>query len=348
VQSWNPSGYGPWSDGKNFTTPPAWPIQKPILNSPSGSVGTYFPTYIWNTVTAKEEGVATWYYLWVDGPNGNEVQQWYQASSICSGSTCSVTPSVTLTGGAHTWWVQSWNPSGYGPWSDGKSFTTPTSSGFNSQFNGSTTGWVGRSGSWWNDSSLWYTTTGVPYYWGTSSYNSTAYANFDFQASLYRSGCDYCSNAIVIRGRPDPLASDYTWNYGYHFQYTNDGSYSIWKATGNDTWSWVQSWTDSSAIIPYNWNLLRVTASGNTLYFYINGTLVWAGVDTSFTNGLVGVAMYNDDFSGEQLWVDWATLNSYVKLEDLPVITGTVNSAQQALNDAANAKGGNQDPRRSP
>jgi hypothetical protein len=84
------------------------------------------------------------------------------------------------------------------------------------------------------------------------------------------------------------------------------------------------------------------------MYFYINGILVWTGTDTTFSSGLVGVTMYSDYASGEQIWADWATLNTYAREEDMPVITDTVSPEQQALNDAANSAGDNQDPRRSP
>jgi hypothetical protein len=78
------------------------------------------PTYTWNQVSG-----ATWYYLWVDGPGGHIFDGWYTAAQAnCNGSTCSiagVTPS--LTSGSHTWWVQTWSPVGYGPWSSGLNFS---------------------------------------------------------------------------------------------------------------------------------------------------------------------------------------------------------------------------------
>jgi predicted outer membrane repeat protein len=116
IQTWNSAGYGPWSSGMNFTpTPPG----KAALVSPSGSIGSTTPTYTWNEVSG-----ATWYYLWVNGPSGNVIKQWYNAAQAgCNGSTCSVTPSTILSNGAHTWWIQTWNSVGYGPWSTGMNFT---------------------------------------------------------------------------------------------------------------------------------------------------------------------------------------------------------------------------------
>jgi len=91
------------------------------LISPSGTVTDTTPTYSWNAVTG-----ATWYYLWVNDSTGTKVQQWYRASEAgCpSGTgTCSGTPSTELAGGAAKWWIQTFYPEGYGPWSKSMSFT---------------------------------------------------------------------------------------------------------------------------------------------------------------------------------------------------------------------------------
>ncbi len=118
VQTWNPAGTGPWSSGMSFTT---IPLGAATLVSPIGSINAnYTPTYTWNEVAG-----ATWYYLWVNGPSGNVIQQWFTAADAnCNGTTCSVTPAKTLNGGNHTWWIQTWNAGGLGPWSAGMSFTT--------------------------------------------------------------------------------------------------------------------------------------------------------------------------------------------------------------------------------
>ena len=118
VQTYNAAGSGPWSDGKTFT--PAIP-GKATLTSPNGSIGTNNPTYTWNEVSGS-----TWYYLWVNGPSGAVITQWYtSAEANCNGTTCSVTPNMSLSAGSHTWWIQTWNPAGVGPWSDSMNFTSP-------------------------------------------------------------------------------------------------------------------------------------------------------------------------------------------------------------------------------
>jgi hypothetical protein len=116
VQTWNETGFGLWSDTISFTpTPP----EKVTLSSPTGNAGTNNPTYMWNEVPG-----ATWYYLWVDGPNGNVIQKWYTSvQANCNGAICSIdNATLRLPAGTYTWWIQPWNDAGYGPWSDARTF----------------------------------------------------------------------------------------------------------------------------------------------------------------------------------------------------------------------------------
>jgi hypothetical protein len=122
IQTRNEAGYGPWSSGMPFNVsiggspPPA-----ATLISPSGTISTSTPTYTWNAVSNS-----TWYYLWVnDSATSAKIQTWYtaaQAGCPSGTGTCSVTPSTTLASGSATWWIQTWNSFGYGPWSSGMSF----------------------------------------------------------------------------------------------------------------------------------------------------------------------------------------------------------------------------------
>ncbi|MFZ5908650.1 MAG: amidase domain-containing protein [Chloroflexota bacterium] len=127
VQTSNSAGNGPWSDAMTFDTAPPTVPGKAALVSPSGDIGDdYTPLYIWSEVTESEaESMSTWYYLWVNGPTGNVIKQWYQAVDVCNDGACFVRPSTILGSGSHTWWVQTWNAAGYGPWSDAMNFIAP-------------------------------------------------------------------------------------------------------------------------------------------------------------------------------------------------------------------------------
>lgn len=109
----SPGLYGPWSAFLEFT--PSDPLPAATLVSPTGAVGTLTPTYTWNKVPAS-----TWYYLWVEDASDNIIiQTWYRSVDVCGATTCSVTPATPLADGVtHAWWIQTFFPSGYGPWSD--------------------------------------------------------------------------------------------------------------------------------------------------------------------------------------------------------------------------------------
>jgi hypothetical protein len=128
VQTFNGAGYGPFSAPLGFTVAGA-PPPATTLQSPSGTISDTTPTYTWSAVST-----ATWYYLWVNGPGGSAVlRRWYTASQAgCGGGTgtCAVTPGTVLGPGTHTFWVQTFNGAGYGPFSAPLGFTVaPSGSG---------------------------------------------------------------------------------------------------------------------------------------------------------------------------------------------------------------------------
>jgi hypothetical protein len=123
IQTWNSVGYGPWSAGQSFTVSSGSKPGAVTLIAPSGSSANPPPWYWW-----YEDSCATWYYLWVNGPSGNVIKQWYtSAQANCNGTWCWVTNATTLPAGTNTWWVQTWNSTGYGPWSAGMGFIVSAS-----------------------------------------------------------------------------------------------------------------------------------------------------------------------------------------------------------------------------
>jgi hypothetical protein len=118
IQTWNTDGYGPWSTSMDFSLPTIPPPGAATPVSPTGNITDTTPAYTWNKVSD-----ATWYYLWVDDSSGNVIKQWFETSTVCGASSCSVTPATTLGGGAHTFWIQTWNSAGYGPWSSSMNFS---------------------------------------------------------------------------------------------------------------------------------------------------------------------------------------------------------------------------------
>ena len=116
IQTWNERGYGPWSAAMAFTVSGvASPPSTATLLSPKGTITENNPTYTWNPVDSS-----VWYYLWINDANGLFFKKWY--SDVCHDGTCQVKPTKRLVNGYYTWWIQTWNERGYGPWSKGMSF----------------------------------------------------------------------------------------------------------------------------------------------------------------------------------------------------------------------------------
>ncbi len=210
------------------------------------------------------------------------------------------------------------------------------STGFNSQFNGDTTGWESHSGTWYVDSDYYYS-AGLIGAYSSASYSSN-FNDFDYQVQMWRYGSSNNTNNIIIRGTPNPLDPSNRWDSYYSFQYSRDGLFSVWKKLSGNSPVPLQSWTLSSAILTYdNWNTLRVIANGSDLQFYINGTLVWSGTDTSLSSGRVGVSMYRDDdgVNDDILYINWATLTIPSGISTFE-IKDSVSAEQLLLNVAAN------------
>jgi Zn-dependent metalloprotease len=182
------------------------------------------------------------------------------------------------------------------------------SSGFSTSFAWSAPSWVIHSGTWGVNSDF-LLTPGVQGGWASVSY-AQDYTDVDYEVRLWRDGADGSANRIFVRATPNPLGADHNLHSYYSFQYTRDGSFSVWKRV-NGTSTALQGWTTDPAINSGDaWNTLRVVADGPDLSFYISGTLVWSGTDTDLTSGRVGISMYRGASStGDQLYANWATLS---------------------------------------
>jgi hypothetical protein len=89
--------------------------------APSATVDSTTIAFTWNSAAT-----ATWYQLWLGRPDASVVlDQWFTAehAGCAGGATCSITLTPAIGAGAFNWYVRSWNPSGYGPWSAAHTFT---------------------------------------------------------------------------------------------------------------------------------------------------------------------------------------------------------------------------------
>jgi RHS repeat-associated protein len=104
-----------WPAVASAQVPPA-----PTLVAPAAGTTVYSanPTYTWNVSSG-----ATSYTLNVRDNSSTLLTITYTASSVCSGSTCSVTPTQGHSNANYYWKVRGINGSGNGPWSTEVSFS---------------------------------------------------------------------------------------------------------------------------------------------------------------------------------------------------------------------------------
>lgn len=272
----------------------------PTLYRPSGSTYTLKPTYSWSRI-----GTTTSYKLQVYDTAGAAYPiNMTVSNSYCNTTTnrCSYTPTTSLTNNKSYQWRVAAGSGAFSPWLSFKALY-----GFNSQFNGTSTGWVARPGGAWTVSSSVYYTNGLANKYSSASFNA-AFSNFTYTASMKRidSALEGWSSGLVVRGTPT-FDSYNDWKTAYEFLYSQRGSFSVWKGV-NGSWTVLKSWTSSAAISKNNWNTLKVIADGTQLRFYINNILVWYGTDSSpLASGQVGVVMSRGT-TVQPLYVNWATL----------------------------------------
>jgi hypothetical protein len=118
VQARNELGLSAWGLGMAFTVSAVF--APPVLTSPSGTINTTTPAYVWSAVPG-----ATAYDLWVDDSTGNRINTTYTASDAgcASAATCTLTPSVVLATGPAKWWVRARDTSRASAWSAVRNFS---------------------------------------------------------------------------------------------------------------------------------------------------------------------------------------------------------------------------------
>ena len=136
----------------------------------------------------------------------------------------------------------------------------------------------------------------------------------DVTARVWKTGNTATDPAYIRIRASGSLTSAGRFANSYTFQISDDGRFSVWKYV-NGAITAVKNWTTTNTIKTGNdWNLIRAVASGSSLKFYINGTLVWSGSDSSLSTGKVGVGFYSSNggtsSSGDRLWVDYVTVQA--------------------------------------
>ena len=183
--------------------------------------------------------------------------------------------------------------------------------GFAEQFTKAPVNWGYTSGRWTYGSGFVYGRSVTNNSWSGFVFTSATYPTLDYAVKMKRAGCVTCSVGVTVRGS-GPVAADGTWANGVHFLYANNGYFLIYKTVSGRS-TILKNWSPSSKIVNGGWNTIRVTAVRNTYKMYINNAFVAQVIDSSRTNGYVGMQMFSSTASGNLLTVDWAILKTTVR-----------------------------------
>lgn len=193
---------------------------------------------------------------------------------------------------------------------------------FNSSFNGSSSGWAAAYGSWSIYNSAYFKSTGSAGKFVSAKHTGN-YGDLTYTVRMKRTGSEtgYAQN-LVIRGVPTKMNTAKEWSPSIMFEYSNYGTFSIWKISSTGVESAIKTWTASSAIKKNDWNILKVVVGATTIKYYINGTLVYSGTNTLTRVGQVGFMMYKPSTgtTGDAIYVDYATLSNTPSAAMLPEV----------------------------
>jgi hypothetical protein len=183
--------------------------------------------------------------------------------------------------------------------------------GFAEQFTNYPTNWGILKGKWSYGSGYLYGAPAASNSMSVIYFKQATYATLDYSVKMKRVGCPGCATGLIVRGN-GPVYSDGTLGNGLYFVYSNNGYFNIFKMV-NGRFTQLRNWSPSSRIVNGGWNTIRVTAVRNTYKMYINNAFVTQVIDSSRSNGVVGVTMYSSTISGNSMLIDWALLTTNVK-----------------------------------
>lgn len=114
---------------------------------------------------------------------------------------------------------------------------------------------------------------------------------------------------------------------GYEFAVSGLGDYYVGKVEAGK-YENIKTWTVDDSLIKGNaTNILQITAKGNTLSFYANGTLLTTLTDSTFSSGRVGVLTYAQvDSTFDDLKVEGPSSSTPPSNSYTPPITTNVST----------------------
>lgn len=112
IQAWGPGGFGPWTQGDDFSLNLDAPSNLTIVQPEAPTAGTV-------TVSWQVAPVASWYELWVSSTDYGAPYhyEWHDVTSACAGNFCNI--DVQMPAGEAIIWLRAWGPGGFSTGGEG-------------------------------------------------------------------------------------------------------------------------------------------------------------------------------------------------------------------------------------
>lgn len=295
-----PEGFNPSQTGPSVDATAPYPLY-PDYDIVIGKIPTY---YFAQNYGASKYKVEVWDYY------KGEVAYTLKGNGNCSGSICSLTPTINLKTsgldgkGYYAWWVRGKFGDFWGGWSNSTDFYV-FANGFKSDFSTSKK-WYSLGGSWPIISPGYVKIGGFPYS-TTSIVEKEEFLDwYVYEVTMKRKNNYPHPNTLYFSAYPYFDGSG-EWQRGYAFDYANDNTYMI-RRIDSGVSTTLRGWTYTPHIKPFDWNKLTVWQDPPYLDFWINGQYLGWVSDETYTNGYAGIGFYRPDYSKSPLLVDSAKL----------------------------------------
>lgn len=254
---------------------------------------------------------ATKYRIDVWNDITDELVYTFKGTGNCSAGECWLKPSTSLkiydisgVKGQYLWRVRAKVNGEWPPLWSQATFAV-LSTGFTSTFDLNANKWLALCGEWTVVSPGYLKTKGVLDTTASILRKELFTDGIVYEVTMKRKVEADTTNRVFFFGYPGETYTGGLWEDGYVFEYTNDGHWSLIRVDDySKTYLVEEVYTD--AIIPYSWNKLTIWSHYSNIHVWVNEQYLGAYTDSTYSEGWVGIGMFEGDAEKSPLLVDKA------------------------------------------
>lgn len=235
----------------------------------------------------------------------------FKGKGMCNGVECWLQPTTPLKyydysgeKGQYFWRIRAKVAGDWPPLWSQEGFRV-VSKGFTSTFDTDTKKWLELAGDWTLTSAGYLKTNGLLNTTATILHQHLFTTGYVYEVRMKRKVETDTTNRLFFSGIPGDTYTGGIWEDSYVFEYTNAG---VWSFFRSDDYNKEYKVTDEpfTAIKPYGWNKLTVWRRASDICFWINEQHLGCYPDASYSEGWVGIGVYEGNADVSPLLVDWA------------------------------------------